>query len=217
MITKITLDTKNFQYFGESGRAVHAPSVIVWRGCAHRCEFDVKSMRPLQWAQRYTAQHGGAIKVDGTDRVTWYHNVNSMYTNGYRYESPYLILEVLPNWKLKISLTDAGREYALERLEGVEVNSSEWVTTIMALEGDLFEYALCNGWTLDPADDGRWFISLDASIDDHGEFDVKPGDLGWSFNYYAIHFVGEDLIRDGSVIFDCYYFGEESLDDQRYI
>lgn len=217
MITSISIDTHDFQYFGQDSRVVYAPSVIVWRGKAHRHTFDNNLLASMRWVQRYIAKSVGAVQVKSPNRATWYHNVNPMYTNGYTYHGGFLTFGVLPDWNLKITISNEGRKVALERLGGLEKGSPKWNLEIMSLELDLFEYALCNGWTLDPYDDGRWFISLDASIGDDGRFDVHPGDLGWSYNYYAFNFVGEALIEKGFVLFDPYYFGENTLNDQRYI
>jgi hypothetical protein len=215
-ITSIVCDLHAFQCFKQSGFAVYAPAIEVFRGSKHRCIFNNKA-RAFKWAQRYITRNSGAIKVDNKYYITWYHNVNPMYTNGYIYDGRFLTFEVLPNWELKITLSDTGRKAALERLEGLEEDSYKWNKEIESIEQDLFEYALCNGWTLDPNDDGRWFITLDGSIDDNGDLDVNPGDLGWSYNDYVFTFVCETLLEKGYVIFDPYYFGETSLQDQRYI
>lgn len=217
MITSITIDTK-YNHYSTTLYYKEPVIIIGYDGSYNGQEKTHKATSTaIQWAQRYIARHEGAIKVNNPNSATWYHNVDSMYNNGYTYNGEFLTFEVLPDWRLKITLTLEGREVALERLEGLEKGSPEWNREIIEIELDLFEYALSNGWTLDPNDDGSWFISLDASIDDYGSFDVNPGDLGWSYSNYMVYFVGERLIEKGHVVFDPYYFGETSLEDQRAI
>lgn len=220
MITSITIDL-NYTQHPYSANFYKTPVIIIQRGGYwHGTTTIYKATgTALQWAARYIARNSGAVKVNNENSATWYHNVDPMYTDGYVYsDEGFITLEVLPSWNLKITLSEQGKEIALERLEGLEKNSGKWNREIMNLELDLFEYALCNGWTCYDGDAiGSWFITMDGSIDDYGDFDVNPGDLGWSYDDYMIYFVGERLIEKGFVIFTPYYFGETSLDDQRSI
>lgn len=241
MITSITIDL-NYTQHPYSANFYKMPVIIIQRGGYwHGTTTIYKATgTALQWAARYIARNGGAVKVNNENSATWFHNVSSMYTNGYVFESEFVTLAVLPNWNLKITLNDAGLWYANDLLDFPDSDvkryfwGMNWETaseeekqsarysyrsgSIMnTLEYELLETALCNGLTLDPNDDGRNFISFDAGIDNNGNFDVSPGDLGWDDPAYAIRSYVDALLLKGHVIFTPYYFGETSLDDQRSI
>lgn len=209
-INRIGLD---FQYCNSSNPYLQRePAIVVNRGdyWGNAKRYRVTPMR-LAWVQAITSK-SGFVADGGAGRAMWYHNIDSMYY-GFKYESEFVSLEVLPDLRLKITLNDDGYEYIGTALTGID--SDEYSGAMCDLEYELLEDALCNGWTLDPNDNGSFFISYDASIDDNGDLDVSAGDLGWSYNFYAIRFYVETLLNKGYVIFDPYYFGELTLDDQR--
>lgn len=235
MITSITIDLRYISHFTD---LYHAEPVIIVGFDGHERVYKA-TKTAVQWAQRYIARNGGAVKVDNDLSATWYHNVDPMYTNGYTFESEFVTLRVLPNWQLKIILNDEGKAYAAEELDfpdsivqcfyngswdsaseddrNAERASFRSGVVFRTLEHEFLEDALCNGLTLDPDDDGRYWITFDAGIDDDGTLDVDPGDLGWSDNSYAVRSYVDALLERGYVIFDPYYLGETSLDDQRPI
>lgn len=239
-ITRIGLD---FEYMNSANPYLRRePAIVVNRGgyWGDPKRYRVTPMR-LRWVQAITSK-SGFVKDDGAGRAMWYHNIDPMYY-GFKFESEFVTLEVLPDLRLKITLNDDGREYIdnarnnwtdldVQRYykgmdwdtaseEDKEIARSCYVDGCIEtdLEYEMLEDALCNGWNLDPNDDGRYFITYDAGIMVEAELldelDYQPGDLGWSYNFYAIRAYTETLREKGYVIFDPYYFGETSLEDQR--
>lgn len=209
-ITRITVDFDPYDSFN--------PYIEVLRGKdSNKPRFYRITPMRLAWVQAITSK-SGFVKTDRTSykgRATWYHNIWKGFYN-YKYESAFVTLEVMPDLHLKISITDKGREFLNEVLPEHLKDDPDYTGREILAEYELLEDALCNGWTLDPDDDGRMFITQ-SSIDDDGRLDVNAGDLGWSYNYYAIYSYVQDLVKKGCTIFDPYYFGETSLDDQRSI
>lgn len=207
-ITRIGLDLIGNRYTGSQ------PAVVVNRGGYWGNEatrYRITPMR-LAWVQAITSK-GGFVKDDGKGRAMWYHNIDPLYY-GFKDESEFVTLEVLPDLRLKITLNEDGQEYISTALTGIDLD--DYNSAVNDLENDILECVLCNGWSVDPNDDGRWFISYGASIADDGlDLDYEPGMLGWSYNFYVIRSYVQTLHLRGYVIFDPYYFGEVTLDDQR--
>ena len=130
----------------------------------------------------------------------------------------HLVFTLLPSLRMRINLTPKGIELIEEWMENKGITKTIEMRPLNCaeIERDLLDYALCNGYTRDPDDDGRNFIT-DAGIDDDGQLDVKPGDLGWFWHRHAIDSWVEDLYDHGEVIFSAYYFGNVTLDGQRII
>lgn len=245
-ISRIGLDFTPARIIGDDV-SLH-PAIVVGRGGFYDGvvkRYPITSMATLNRIQRITSA-GGAIKVDNVNRCMWYPNVapSDAY---YHQDFEFVSLRVTPGWKLEIRINDDGRAFIDNELSSITDSDvarsfhptykgrSEWwmdvnpltkdemrdnyrERKIMDLEHELMEDALCNGWTLDPDDDGRFFIGMIGTMDDvgvpGGGLDVCPGQLGWYWNMYALRSWVKDLMRDGSVIFDVWYFGE-TLDDQR--
>ena len=77
------------------------------------------------------------------------------------------------------------------------------------IQATIWEEACGNGLWLDPDDDGRSFVTL-AGMDDGGQMDYRPGDLGWYHDAYAIR----NWWEEDEIVFKPYYFGDTSLDEQ---
>lgn len=132
----------------------------------------------------------------------------------------FVILSIRPSGHLAISLTLSGKQHIAEWLEEHDLTGEKCFSRFqntVDLELELFEDVFCNSaWDLDPDDDGRFFISMCAT-DDEGRLDPEPREMGWFWNRYAIASWVEDIYEKGEVLFSSYYFGEDSLDQQRTI
>lgn len=227
-ITKIHVDLRNPEHCPLSAGIVIQRGGR-WSGNVKRYPATPANMRRIQGI---TSREGYTRPGHYKLVATWYRNIQQ--TIGVQHNG-WLIFTINPDLSLTISLdpvwmSEIKAEYPgafkpeekfdiyayFDRLKGKTEAQNDFEDSFdwNEFERDLMEYALCNGWTLDPDDDGRFFITQ-TGIDDNGQLDVSPGDLGWSFNGYVYRSWAEDLISNGEANFNAYYFGETSIDDQR--
>lgn len=121
-----------------------------------------------------------------------------------------MTMTILPDLRMRLELTDEGRKIYEENMQDGTPELA--VVDIM----DDFHGPLCNGWTLDPDDDGRCQITR-LGIGDDGEIDWKPGDVSWYDSMYALRTWPESAYNRGFAHFSLYYMGDLSLEDQQTI
>ena len=108
----------------------------------------------------------------------------------------YVDFEKTPNGNLKIVLRFEGRDFIQERMDDASALRRQGS---LALDLDLLEYQLCNGWeVVSPEECGAMtdalIISDDVERDEDGKI-IRFGRVYSDINYYQLESTSERLMR----------------------